>query len=521
MDIIGNQTIIDLLHEKCQLHGKKTFVLFEDNNKYVTEYTYHEFLDRVNRLSNVLLELGIQKEDKITIHLPNSSDFIVSWFAIAKIGAVMVPTNILSTATEMEYLINHSESKLLITEEEYLEKFTGNQANLPELKNILLARNINEKYEDISIDHLVEKASSESPNIEIDVDDVVSILYTSGTTSKPKGCLITHANYIHVGQTVSKSIRLSPDDRALIVLPFFHGNGQYYMFMPALTVGGSVAITERFSASQYVKQAKRLDATVGSLFAAPIRMILAQEYDEADKENNLRMIFFAQSVTEQQFNEFERRFNVPLLQLYGMTETVAPPLMNPLDGIRENLSIGKPIITADVKLLDDDGKEVGGNEQGQIVVKGIPGRTIMKGYFKNETATNETIIDGWLHTGDKAILSEKGYFHFVDRKKDMIKRAGENVAAIEVENAIMDHPAVYESAVVSVPDEMRDEAIIAFVILKEGQSITEEALLEHCRENLAKYKVPDTIEFVDEFPRTSVGKIQKHKLRTKAMQELS
>ena len=518
MDIIGNRTIIDVLHEKSSLYGDKTFLLFEDNNKHVTEYTYKEFLNRVNRFSNVLLEHGVKQGDKVTIHLPNSSDFIVSWFALANIGAVMVPTNILSTASEMEYLMGHSESTLLITEEAYLEKFESIQDNLPQLKKTLLSRCNNEKHQDINMDYLIENAKEDAPNIEISGEDVVSIMYTSGTTSKPKGCLITHANYLHVGQVVSKSIRLSPEDRALIVLPFFHGNGQYYMFMPALTVGGSVAITERFSASQYIKQAKRLGATVGSLFAAPIRMILAQDYDESDKNNPLRMVFFAQSVTEQQFSEFETKFDVPLLQLYGMTETVVPPLMNPLDGARENLSIGRPVITAEVKLIDDDGKEVGFNEPGQIIIKGVPGRTIMKGYFKNEKATNETIQDGWLHTGDKAMLTEEGYFYFVDRKKDMFKRAGENVAAIEVETAIMEHPAVYEAAVVSVPDEIRDEAIKGFVILKKGENITEEELLEHCRQHLAKFKVPDEIEFVEDFPRTSVGKIQKHKLKNRVNQ---
>ncbi|MDY0393568.1 AMP-binding protein [Virgibacillus halophilus] len=296
-------------------------------------------------------------------------------------------------------------------------------------------------------------------------------------------------------------------------MPLFHGNGQYYLFMPALTVGGSVAITERFSASQYMKQTKRLKATVGSLFAAPIRMILAQNYDIADKENLLRLIIFAQSVTQNQLSEFEQRYAVPLLQLYGMTETVAPPLMNPLDELRDNTSIGKPIISADVKVIDEAGNEVPKNQPGQILVKGIPGRTIMKGYFKNEMATNQTIQNGWLHTGDNALVAENDLFYFVDRKKDMMKRSGENVAAIEVENAIMEHPHVYETAVVGVPDAIRDEAIKAFVIVKQGYLLSEEELIAHCRARLAKFKIPDSITFVDDFPRTSVGKIQKHKLK--------
>ncbi|WP_240375665.1 AMP-binding protein [Bacillus piscicola] len=517
MDIMGERTIIDLLHEKCEQHRDKTFLLFEDNDQKTVKYTYNEFLDRVNRFSCVLLDFGIKKGDRVTLHLPNSSDFIVSWFALANIGAIMVPTNVLSTASEMEYLMGHSESVMLVTEEEYLDKFESIKNNLPRMRNILLTRCYDKEQEHVSVNALIEKASSQVPEVEIRGEDVVAILYTSGTTSKPKGCLITHTNYLYTGEAVSKSIRFSPDDRALIVLPLFHGNGQYYLFMPALTVGGSIAITERFSASQYIKQTKRLGATLGSLFAAPIRMILAQTYDREDRDNFLRLVIFAQAVTPEEVTDFEEKFQVPLLQLYGMTETVAPPLMNPLDGKKDNTSIGRPIITATIKTLNETGQETQIGEPGEIVVKGIPGRTIMKGYFKNEEETNQMIQNGWLHTGDKARRSEEGLFYFVDRQKDMIKRAGENVAASEVENVLMEHPAVYESAVIGIPDPIRDEAIKAFVIVKEGRSISEEKLIDFCRERMAKFKVPDVIELVEDFPRTSVGKIQKHQLRKRGV----
>jgi crotonobetaine/carnitine-CoA ligase len=244
-------------------------------------------------------------------------------------------------------------------------------------------------------------------------------------------------------------------------------------------------------------------------------MILAQEYDPADKENDLRVILFAQSVTEEQLKQFEERYDVSLLQIYGMTETIGTPLMNPIDGIRKNMSIGKPTIGYEVKVVDEDGKEVPVGQSGQIIVKGIPGRTLMKGYFKNPRATLETLKDGWLYTGDNAKVESDGYFYFVDRIKDMIKRAGENVAANEVESVLSEHPGVYEAAVIGIPDEMRDEAIKAYVIIREDHIVTEEELIEFCRKRLAKFKIPDSIEFVLEFPRTSVGKIQKHLLRKK------
>src|SRR5699024_7529553 len=221
--------------------------------------------------------------------------------------------------------------------------------------------------------------------------------------------LITHTNYLYTGEVVSKTINFSPEDRGIISLPLFHGNGQYYLFMPALVVGGSIALTETFSASRYIKQTKRLKATIGSLFAAPIRMILAQNYDTKDKQNFLRLVIFAQSVSEKELNQFKKKYNITLLQLYGMTETVAPPLMNPLYGVKNNDGIGKPIISAKVKLINDSKEEVIEGETGQIIIKGEPGRTIMKGYFKNEEATNEMIREGWLYTGDKAVIKDN-YF---------------------------------------------------------------------------------------------------------------
>ena len=514
MDIIGERTLRSLLEEKARLLPDKIFVAFEDAQGQQTTRTYREFYEGVLKLGNALLDLNIRAGDHVTIHLPNNIEFLTTWFALAHIGAIMVPTNILSSSDEMNYIINHSESVLLITEEEHLEKFQGMINQLPTIQHIVLTRFKNHSTTLLNFDHLIENASTDTSRFpEMLTEDVVGMLYTSGTTSKPKGVQVTNGNYIFTGELMSRSIQVTEDDRMFVVLPLFHGNAQYYSTMSALVTGASIALTEKFSASRYFKQAKSLGATVGSLFAAPIRMILAKEYDIADKQNPIRLVIFAQSIAEHQVEEFEDKFSVKLLQLYGMTETVGIPLINPINGVRKNLSIGRPSIGYEVKLVDENGKEVEQGAVGQIVVKGVPGRTVMKQYFKNDEATRETLQDGWLLTGDNARVGEDGYFYFVDRVKDMIKRSGENVAAQEVESVLTQHLAVYESAVIGVPDDMRDEAIKAFVILNKDMSVSEEDLVDFCKARLAKFKVPDSIEFVKEFPRTPVGKIQKHILR--------
>lgn len=519
MNVTADMTLIDLLEAQCQTRSEQPFLVFEDNDEQVAEYSYGEFLERVEKLSGALFERGIRKGDKVTLHLPNSADFVICWFAIAKLGAQMVPTNILSTAAEMEYLIGHSESVMLITESAYIDKFKAIQDNLPKLRAMVLART-DEVEEFESVNKMIEEFSGDIPEVDVSADDVAAILYTSGTTSKPKGCLITHANYLYTGQAVAGHIGFKEEDRALVVLPMFHGNGQYYMIMPSLVSGGSVAITERFSASRYGRQVQRLGATLGSLFAAPIRMILAQDYDESERTNKLRAVIFAQSVTAEELQAFEERYNTSLYQIYGMTETIAPPLMNPLEGAKDNASIGRPIDGARIKLIDEEGGEVMDGEVGEILLAGIPGATVMKGYFNNPEATSQTLQNGWLHTGDKARKAPNGFYYFVDRQKDMIKRAGENVAASEVENTIMEHPAVYEAIVIGIPDAMHDEALKAFIILKAGKHATEEDIIGYCKERLAKFKVPSAVEFVEDFPRTSVGKIQKHKLKEIELKKL-
>lgn len=512
MKLEADMTLIDLLNVQCKKHSNQPFLIFEDAKQDVTQYSYGEFLERVEKFSGALYERGIRKGDKVTLHLPNSAEFVVCWFALAKLGAIMVPTNILSAAAEMDYLIGHSESVMLITEWEHIDKFKSIRKNLPKLKRILLTRT-DEAGEFESVNQMVAAFLGDSPETDIQSEDVAAILYTSGTTSKPKGCLITHANYVYTGQAVAEHVGFTEQDRALVVLPMFHGNGQYYMIMPSLVAGGSVAITERFSASQYGRQVQRLGATLGSLFAAPIRMILAQKYDEDERNNKLRAVIFAQSVTPEELKNFEQRYSTSLYQIYGMTETIAPPLMNPFTGKKDNASVGKPIGESRIKLIDEQGNEVRDGETGEILLAGIPGRTVMKGYFNNPEATNQTLQNGWLHTGDKARKSDNGFYYFVDRQKDMIKRAGENVAASEVENVVMEHPAVYEAIVIGIPDAMHDEALKAFVILKQGQHATEQDIIDYCKGQLAKFKVPSAIEFVEDFPRTSVGKIQKHKLK--------
>ena len=515
----GPRTLGALLEAQARATPRAPFLVFDDLEGQVTGRTYSEFDREVNRTAHLLGRLGVGRGDTVTLLLSNCLEFLALWFGAAKLGALIVPVNTASSASELEYLVAHSESRFIFTEAARLD----------------LAREVRDRCAGVD-EVLVCGGGAPSPAVDFgrllaecpeappggpapSPTDEAAILYTSGTTARPKGVLVTHANYLCAGETVARAVRLTASDRHLVVLPLFHGNAQYYSTMSALVAGASVALMARFSASRYFDQAIAHRCTISSLFAAPIRMLLAQPRRPEHADNELRAVLFAQSVTPAQLTEWGERFHAPLMQLWGMTETMGPPIINPYDGERRNMSMGLPAPGYTSRLVDEEGQPVARGEIGQIVVRGEPGLSLMKGYYKNPAASAETLRDGWLWSGDNARQDEDGYYHFVDRAKDMIKRSGENVAASEVEAVIREHPGVFDCAVIGVPDAMRDEAILAVVVPRAAAvgaaaaPLTEDEVLAWCRERLASFRVPQFVQFRKELPRTAVGKIRKHVLR--------
>jgi carnitine-CoA ligase len=502
MNIVAARTLASALEDKSRRFPDVAFLRFEDADGRVEgPWTWRDFDREVNRAAHFLRARGLGPGERFNLHLGNVPEFLVFWLAAAKTGTVMVPTNPVSTPEEMAYILAHSEARLAVTEPRVGEACRAVRERCPALRDVVDCR---------PLDALLTGLPDTPPEVAVASSDEISMQYTSGTTSKPKGVLLTHANYLYGGEVMAKAMRAAPTDRHLIVLPLFHAGAQLHAFVPMLLVGGSVALMERFSAGRFVDQALRHQATLAALFAAPIRMLLAQPPRPEDAATRLRAVSYAQNVTPQQFEEWHARFRAPLLQIWGMTETMSLPLMQPLDLPPRALSMGMPVLGYEVKIVDEAGREVPPGSVGELIVRGTPGVSLMKGYFKNPEATSQTLREGWLWSGDQAWRDADGYFFFVDRKKDMLKRAGENVSASEVEEALKQHPVVFDAAVVGVPDPVRDQAIKAYVMLKDGATLTAEELIAWCRSRLSPFKVPEVVEFRATFPRTSVGKIQKH-----------
>ena len=508
-----------LLENQADRFADKPFILFERQphderpEPYGCSLSYGGFNGLVNQTAGYLRSIGIEKGDIYNVHLPNCITFLALWFAGARLGAVMMPTNVLSSRSELEYLLNHSGAKVSFCAARDLAVLQHCVGQCRSLQRVVTCDPYRTDPAADSLEAMVRCMAPAAVSTAVAGSDLAAIMYTSGTTSKPKGVMVTHANYLKAGRTVADAIDLRAEDRQFVVLPLFHGNAQYYSFMSALLRGASVALMDRFSAAQYMSKCRQYRCTVASLFAAPMRMILAQPENKPDLNNRLRIVIYAQNLTEEQMRAWRRRFRAPICQLWGMTETMGPPLMNPLHGERRNHSLGKPIGGYRIRLVDESGHPVKQGDRGEIVVQGNPGETLMKGYFQDSKATGETLKDGWLYTGDQAFQDAQGYYYFVDRAKDMIKRAGENVAASEVESVILQHPAVFDCAVVGLPDAVRDEQIVAVVVLQGGHRVSADDLIEFCRTRLAKFRVPSRVVFQTTLPRTSVGKIQKHLIR--------
>lgn len=502
-----HQTLGGLLRHRATVGGSSVAVLVEEEDGTIRTFTYSDLLDRAERASAVLRAHGVKASDKVHVHLGNRIEFVDCWLACALIGAVLVPTGLTSVQAEVAYVLEHSKAVLTVVDPR-------------DVATVMTGGDSEDSVVPVSheVDWLAGPKSSEAlrhVDAPVRSRDPLAVMYTSGTMSRPKGVVVTHANYIHVGEVTSQQLRIGPDDRWLVVLPLFHANAQYYSFMSAFTSGASVALMSKFSASRWPDQVRDYGVTLASLFAAPIRMILSKLPDNAPPSvlKNLRVTLFAQNLSEAESDRFETAFGQTLLQLYGMTETIAPPLMNPTFGERRHDSIGRPIINTRVRVRADN-DDAGGVDprEGELMIHGEPGVSLMLEYLDDADATSSALEDGWLRTGDRVRVGDGGYFYFVDRLKDMVKRSGENVALSEIERAINDLPGVKESAAIGLPDDTHDVRIKVFVVVEDGSRITADEVRDWCRRHLARFKVPDDVSFLATLPRTAVGKIEKRSL---------
>jgi crotonobetaine/carnitine-CoA ligase len=509
-DAMGDRTVVELLDDLAAEPPLGRGVAFESAGGTVTELSYAELAARSTRLAGRLANHGVRRGDRVLVQLPNGPDVVITWFALMRLGAIFVPANPANTVRELAHMIGLAGIERAVATEAAREPFAAASNGRITADDVYAVDTGSHAVEHVDEAPALSGEGVGDPRLH--GDDIVELVFTSGTTSAPKAAMITHANCRFSGMQKAAAMELTERDCVLSALPFFHVNAQS-AFLAALTVGARFVLLESYSAHRLCGQLRAHGATVTSFVSTQVRTLLRQPEDAAQGDHAVRRAWFALDVDEGERLEFARRFGIRLLNGYGLTEAFTSVCQTPLRGRHRWPSVGLPLLGRTVRILGPDGLEVPVGQVGEIAVGGTPGRTLMAGYWNDPDATAAALVDGELRTGDFGRLDDAGFLHFVGRKTDLIKRAGENIAAAEVEVVLRAHRDVVDVAVVGVPDPIRDEAVMAFVVLGPGADAALESVVEHARRELAPFKVPTCWEVVSELPRTSIGKVHKASLR--------
>lgn len=506
-------TFNDVWQQAVDRHGDRAFLVFRGEDGRIDTWTYAEF-DRVVRDTMALLVAhGVAPGDAVHLCLRNSPAFIALWLATAQLGAWMVPVDPASTSRDIETQIARVSPKVGFYAAARAEVYRAGAA-ASGLRTLVL----DETAADVRAGGRLRSGDGRTVESEpVAPGARLAVMFTSGTTSQPKGVVLTQANYRHVAEAMAAAAGLGADDRWLVTLPMFHANAQYYCFAPAILVGASVGLTATFSASRWVDWANELGATCASLFAAPIRMIIART-PEGTTPARLRHTWFAQSLGPEHHRRFGELTGSLPRQLYGMTETTAIVTYDRSDPPTHDL-IGEPLPDRTVRLVDPTTHdEVEPGTPGMIIVAGERGGDLFAEYLDDPAVTDRsftTDTDGvtWFLTGDLARRTETGALRFVGRVDDVIKVAGENVSLTEVEAILAQAPGVLEVAVVARADEVRDQVPVAYVVARDQEHPpTTDDLATWAGGQLAPQARPHEWHFLESLPRTSVGKIRRFKI---------
>ncbi|MEW5946733.1 MAG: o-succinylbenzoate--CoA ligase [bacterium] len=492
-------TFGEILAKRAELNPSDVAVVFGDRR-----FTYRELHSRTNRLADALGARGLRKGARAAALMFNSSEFIEIYFALAKSGAVMVPVNFRLAPPEILHVLNDSGAEILFYGNEQKDKVEALKGEKSAVREFIPLGPV--------YDRLLDSGADRTPDAGVSMDDPQIIMYTSGTTGKPKGATLTHGNSVWNSINGIIDFGIRKDDVTLVCAPMFHVGALNILTTPHLHIGGRVVITSVFNPSEALKLIEKEKAT--NMFAVPTMfefMLKAPEIETADLSSLRYFVTGGSPCPVPLIEEYSRRLGVVFLQGYGLTESSPSALLlKHEDALRKAGSVGKPFVHVDVKVVNAAGAPAAPGEVGEIIIRGP---TVMKGYWNNPDATAEAVRGGWLYTGDLARVDDEGYIYIVDRRKDMIISGGENIYPAEIEAVLVTHDAVAEAGVIGVPDEKWGETPLALIVRKQDADPSPDEIIAFCRKNLAPYKCPKRIEFVESLPRTPTGKILKKELR--------
>ena len=506
-----SMTIGEFLDGAASLNPRKTYLYFRGR-----EVSFREFKDRSLRAATLFRELGIGRGDRVALFLPNCPEFLYSWMGLSRLGAICVPINTAYKEEEGAFVLSSCGAKVLLAHQTLLGVAQQMRELSPAVEKVLVVNDDGESLHGFK-DFLQElrKRPPLSEPAEVTPQDISMLLYTSGTTGRPKGVIVTQEMYVAAGQGFATWVGATSEDRFFTCLPLYHGNAQYYSTMGSLAVGASLILEERFSASRFWDQVRQSGATVVNFIGMMLPLLMKQPELKSGPVSAVRVFYGSPAFSPELLTEFEKRFGTKVLIGYGLTECCYGTIER-LGQERRPRGSGLPRWHPDprfkneVRIVNEDNIPFPVGEVGEIVLRSP---ALTPGYWQDEKQTREALRGGWFHTGDLGWMDRDGYLYFLDRKKDVIRRRGENISSLEVEEVLKREPRIMDCAVVGVPSELAEEEVKVYVVVRPGEQMKPEEVVYWCAERLAHFKVPRYVEFREELPRTPSLRVRKELLR--------
>jgi len=502
----------EMLRANAERFGDKPAVLFYDRT-----VSYRDLNEASDRVAAALSRMGVKEGEIVSMMMNNSPEFYAVFFGIQKVGAVAGPVNCWWQTSEVEYLLNDSGTRVLFVDGDYLNHVEALEGKTG-VEKLIVNEAETAPEGAAKLMEMLAAAGAEPPMREPGSESSAAILYTSGTTGKPKGTLLVHKNLMFAGRAKSKAADVRPEDKALCVLPLFHGAGLLDLSMPCLYAGATIVLRKNFSATEFWGLIE--EHRVTGIYGVPTiyHILLQLEESKTVDASSLRFAVIGAAPTPiELINEFEGRYNMRVIEGYGLTENSGGGCLTPTEGERRVGSAGVAMESVEMKIFDDDDNELAPGDVGEIVIRSDG---VMKEYWRNPEETASALRGGWLHTGDMGRMDEDGWLYIVDRKKEMVIRGGENIYPKELEDVLYTHPKISEVAVIGVPDKKYGEEIMACIVPQSGADLTEEEVIGFCKENMAGYKIPRYVKFLDHIPKNIIGKVTKKDLKQQMLEEM-
>ena len=511
---LQQRTIGHLLSAKAHENGEKTCLIWEEKR-----VSYADMDTITNRMANGFLQLGIRKSEHVAVMLANHPEFLQAVWGLGKIGAVAVPLNTAAKGDMLRYFLAQSDATWIIVESDFLERVGDVLPGLESVRGVIClgASDAIAGAGKLIVDfNSLHAASDARPPLDaVAFSDPAVIIYTSGTTGPSKGVISPHAQGLNIGRHCVEQYGYGADDVLYVCLPLFHVNALWYSCNAALYADAAIALAPRFSASQFWEDICRTGATQFNALGVMASVLLKLPSSEAERRHQVRQSMVV-PLSKQTFAEYSERFRLKVTSLFAATETFAVTIYRPDEPREKAASAGHPHGLADVSIVDEDDQSLPADSVGEILVRPRAPWIGMLGYYKMPEATMQANRNLWFHTGDRGYLDADGYLWFVDRKKEAIRRRGENISAYEVEMLIAKHVDVLEVAAIAVASDMSEDEVMVYVVRKPGAVLTEAALVEFCALHMSYFMVPRYLAFIDALPKTASEKIEKYKLKQMA-----